>query len=149
MIDLPDKYCSNLFDENLKRGSVVRTRFCGNDGKEKFHRFVVLNNNILQDTLFCVTTTSKLDFYNKHPNYNRDIIRLPAGHLSFFPKETIIDCRSIYTFQKNNLKKNFQTAVLDFAGILPAELLKQIDEIVTQSYFIAKRDKVMVIGNKI
>ena len=90
-------------------------------------------------------TTSKTDFFNKYPNYNKDIIRILPGELNYFTKETIIDCRVVYKISREDLKNNFRNNILGFIGELPSDKLQSIDRIVEQSFFISKEDKDIIL----
>jgi hypothetical protein len=149
VIDLPKKLTNGAFDNQLERGSVLKTLLRGGNGKEHLKYLVVLNRDISRDPIVFVLTTSKLDFYNKHPEFNRDIIRIIPPKVSFFSKKTIINCREVHRMPKETLKINYQKGRLEFAGILLQELLQQIDNIVLRSFYIPNSDKKLILGNNI
>jgi len=138
--------CDGIFERELKQGSVLRTKIQFADGTERNKFLIILNQDPATDPTLFFLTTSRLDFYQKHPNFNKDIICIKAGQLSFFPKETIIDCRNVNKKYRVDLKENFRKGVLVFAGSLPEETVEEMKRIIAQSFFIAKRDKDMILG---
>ena len=146
MIDIPDNVHNGVFNKEFKRGSVIKTKCRFQDGTERFKYFITLNSDVMQGTAVFVLTTSQTKFYNKHPYFNKDIVRLPAKKIKVFSKETIIDCREIYKLSKQVLKKNFSDGTLKFVGVLPADILQNIDSIISQSFFISPHDKKLILG---
>ena len=69
-----------------------------------------------------------------------------GGSTTFFPKETIIDCRNVNKKYRFDLKENFRKGILVFVGSLPEEMVEEMKRIVAQSFFIAKKDKDMILG---
>lgn len=147
MVKVPNGICDDVFDKEFKRGSVIRTRIRFSSGTERHKFFIILNRNPQKDPTLIFLTTSKTDFFNKYPNYNKDIIRILPGELSYFTKETIIDCRVVYKISREDLKSNFRNNILGFIGELPSDKLQSIDRIVEQSFFISKEDKDIILGD--
>ena len=148
MVIIPPKICSNVFNNEFKQSSVIKTKIRFSSGIEKEKYLVIVNKNPQNDPMLYFVATSKLDFYNKHPGYNKDIIRLPAGKIEVFPKETIIDCRSVEKGSRAIFESNFQRGTLVFAGELPGQIMSDIEKLVEQSFFIAKQDKEIILGVK-
>lgn len=146
MIDIPDDVCNDAFDKELKRGSVVKTLFRFPDGTEKFKHLIILNSDIAKDPIVFVLTTSQLDFYDKHPQFNRDIIRIPAQKIKFFPKETVINCREAADLPMRVIKSNFVKNRLRFEGDLPTDILQDIDDIISNSFYISPAYKKLILG---
>ena len=149
MVDIPDVICNGVFDKEFRRGRVIKTLFRCHDGKERFKFLVILNKDPVRDPTLYFLTTSQLDFYNKYPNYNKDIIRVTKGDLVFFPNETIIDCRHVYKSSREMFKKNFRNKTLRFEGDLPLKFMQDINRIVEQSFFIPKADKDIILKDGI
>ena len=149
MIDLPKHLTNGLFDKELKRGSVLKTIVRGDDGKPHRKYLVILNKDISKDPIVFVFTTSKSDFYNKNPSFNRDMTKVTPREVSFFQKETIINCRKVHRISAQKLKINFQKGRLEFSGNLLPELMREIDNIVLHSFFIPNGDKRLILGDMV
>ena len=147
MIKLPDAICDSLFHDKFKCGCVFRTLLRCHDGKERPHYFIVLTNSFNIPTHAFLVATSQTDFYDKNPHFNNDILRIPAKQLIFFPKNTIIDCRKIQIFDKDILIQRFRDGILQFMGILPAEIREKLTEIVKKSRFLSLRDRKHILGD--
>lgn len=96
MVDLPRNIIDNNFNEKLKKGTIVLTKFLCHDGVERPHYHIILNHNNTDQNLLYVISTSQLDFYNRNPTFNKDIVRVSPGQVSYLPKESIFDCRQRY-----------------------------------------------------
>lgn len=148
MIKLPTNITDPVFDQSLERGTVVKTLFRCKDGKERYKFFVILNNDISKDPIIFILTTSQLDFYNKNPHFNPDIIRILPGGVNFFLKETIINCREVFKVTKEKLKENFRNNILQVEGKLPKDILDNVDKIIEKSFFVSSSDKELILGKK-
>lgn len=148
MIKLPTSISDSHFDQQFKRGIVIKTPVRFKDGRERYKYIIVLNHDISKDPIVFVFTTSQLEFYDKNPHFNKDIIRIKAGLINFFSKETIINCREIHKITKDKLKENFSNNILNIEGELPAQMLVDIDKIIEKSFFISSIDKELILGNK-
>ena len=137
MIDVPASISDNIFDGELKRGTVIRTQYQFPDGSTRNKYLIVLNQNVSGPTIIFVFTTSRTEFYKKYPQFNLDILALPAGTVPFFAKETVIDCRQVHKLSRDRLKGNFQEGLLQFAGELSFEHLSRIDGIIRRSRFMS------------
>ena len=146
MIDFPNDVCDNTFDNEIKKGCVLRTTIRFADGCERNKYCVTVSYSSKDDPLVFVLTTTKTDFYDAHPEFNRDIIRLPANKLPLFPKDTIINCRELHTLDKSRLKKSYQNSGLTFIGHLPEDCISKIDDIVKSSCLLSLNQKRCVLG---
>ena len=146
MIDVPAGVSDDVFDRELKRGTVIRTQYRFPDGSTRNKYLIVLNHNVSGPAIIFVFTTSRTEFYKKYPQFNLDILALPAGTVSFFAKETVIDCRQVHKLSRNQLKRNFQEGLLQFAGELSASYLTKVDQIIRKSRFISPNDKKYILG---
>ena len=88
MIDVPAGISDDIFDRELKRGTVIRTQYQFPDGTKRNKYLIVLNHSIRGPTIIFVFTTSQTEFYKKHPDFNQDVLTVSAGALFFFVKET-------------------------------------------------------------
>lgn len=148
MVKLPAAISGPHFDQQFKRGIVVKTPVRFKDGREKQKYLVILNYDVSKDPILFVLTTSQLEFYNKNPHFNKDIIRIRAGSISFFSKETIINCREIHRIARDKLKESFRDNILQIEGELPQEMLNDMDKIIEKSFFISPADKELILGKK-
>lgn len=146
MITLPADLCDPLFDDKFKRGCVIRTDLECHDGRQRPHYFIVLTNFTDLPTQALLVATSQTNFYDKYPYFNSDILRIPAKQLSFFPSDTVIDCRKIHEFNRDVLKQRFRDNILQFAGILPEQLCAKLTEIIKQSRHLSIRDRELILG---
>jgi hypothetical protein len=147
MIKIPAEFSNPLFDQNLKRGSIIRTLLTCHDGSQRPHYFITLSKLIERDPLVFVIATSKVGFYDRNPHFNTDIIRLAAKTLSCFPVDTVIDCRKIEKVPKEKLKQHFNDNSLEFIGDLPMDYMTEIDTIVRRSRHIPLNDKLLILGD--
>lgn len=148
MVKLPAAISDPHFDQQFKRGIVVRTPVRFKDGREKQKYLVILNYDVSKDPILFVLTTSQLEFYNKNPHFNKDIIRIRSDSISFFSKETIINCREIHRIARDKLKESFRDNILQIEGELPQEILNNMDKIIEKSFFISPADKELILGKK-
>ncbi|MFB0519171.1 MAG: hypothetical protein ACETWC_07820 [Acidobacteriota bacterium] len=140
MIKFPAEAFDTVFRNALKRGAIILTEKEFEDiSKPKF--FITLNKDPSLDDIYFFTTTSKTDFYNKHPRFESDIIRIQAGEISCFNIETIIICREVHSFAKNELMKRFREGKLKFKDNLPNNILIKLDEIIRRSKLLSKNIK--------
>lgn len=143
---VPSSLSDPLFDQNLKRGSIIKTLLTCSDGAQRPHYFITLSKLIEVDPLVFVIATSRIGFYDKNPHFNTDIVRLVANELSHFVRDTVIDCRKITKVSKEKLKQHFQDNSLEFIGDMPAKHMAEIDAIVRRSRHIPLNDKILILG---
>ncbi len=147
MVNIPGDICDEIFENTeIKRGTVIRVLSHFPDGSQRYKYFIAVSENVNIEPIIFVITTSNIDFYLKHPNFNNDAISIAANSIPFFQKVTVVDCRQIYQFHKETLKRNFRDNLLQFAGQMPKEFMAKIDEVVKQSKLIAKNQKRLILG---
>jgi hypothetical protein len=145
VVNIPPEICNGVFDNEFEQGSVIKTKIRFPSGLERNKYLVILNKNPKNDSILYFLTTSQLDFYDKHPGYNKDIVRLPPGKVSYWQKETVIDCMKLHRGTRSTFEANFQTGTLSFAGLLSSDVLDDIKRIVEQSFFISKNEKEAIL----
>ena len=146
MVDLPAGLSDNLFDDFIKRGAIIRTKYKFENGKESYKYFIAVSRDLTSDPLIFIITTSKIDFYHKNPVFNNDIVGIQGQSLPYFPVDTVLDCRQIYPLSRQTLKENFQKQILEFCGELPDQLIQRIDDIVKASKHISTKHKKLILG---
>ena len=147
MIKVPSRLTDPIFDENLKRGTVIKTLLNCSDGTQRPHYFITISKLVEKNPLIFIIATSKTAFYDKNPSFNTDIIRIMSGELSYFNRDTtIIDCRKLEKVNKEELKEHFQNNVLEFVGELPLKYLEKIDSMVRRTRHISLNDKLLILG---
>jgi len=141
MIDVPKNAYNQVIESGITRGCVIRTLYQFGEEDRKFKYFVSIGNTPSNDPLFFVITTSKPAFFDKHPQYEQDIVRIPKGVFDFFPEETILDCKRVFRHTKDALKESFENKDLKFCGYLTDDYVSKIDEIIKKSRHIPLKDK--------
>ena len=150
MIDLPEHLINSVFDEEIKRGSVVKTFYLFKGDKEEREKFIIiLNHDITKDPFACVFTTIKDKFIKNNPQFANEMIHIPSGTFDYFPLDTIIKCDNVEKIPKELLKKNFCNNRLKFVGNLPKDIVTKISDIILKSYYIAPSDKRLVLGDAV
>ena len=83
-----------LFEKCFERGCVLATElhFSGGTSKKKY--LIVLNQNPQDSETLLFLTTSKIEFFKKHPAF-KDHVVINAGQLPYFPLETVINCHGV------------------------------------------------------
>ena len=141
MVDIPEELCNNTFDEILKKGSVLKTKFLCHDGELKTHYHIILNFDHTEENLLYVISTSQLNFYDNNPRFNNDIVRISANKLDFLPKESILDCRRVRSVERDIFKKRYSNNILEFVGVMPSDILQQIDNAILRTRFVPRNTK--------
>ena len=144
-MEIPPDTSHKIFEKEFKRGVVLSTVMRFRDGQSKKKYLIVINNQPSDSETLYFLTTSKVDFFFKHPHI-LDRVKIEANALPFFPLLTIIDCRQVYYISREELKTKFQKGILIFEGILPVVVMAQIDQIVAQSRLISPRDRILILG---
>ncbi len=147
MIELPDNAYDNIFDNEVKKGCIVSTKIRFPNGDERYKYCVTVSYSSGNNPLVFVLSTSQTDFYDKHPNFNQDVMRFSEKELSCFPKETIINCRELFPVEREKLKRNFQNGILKFIGYLPEHYVEKIDAIIAKSHLLSLKEKRRVLGD--
>lgn len=143
-MEVPSKAADQVFEKEFVRGGVLITEMRFPSGTRKLKYIVVLNKNPADSPIVLFLTTSQTDYYDRFPHV--DHIRIKPNMLSFFPKETILDCREVFAIDREDLKRRYREAALKFVGVLPQEYLDQVDKIVAASRTIAIRYKKQILG---
>lgn len=147
MVEFPDHVYNNVFDGEIKKGTIVKTNLLCHDGIERPHYFITLSPDTNNDPLVFVISTTQLKFYNDHPFFNKEIVRIPVGQVECLTLESIIDCRKLTKIARNKLQESYRQGLLIFCGIMPAEIMAQIETIVKESRFIPNNDKKLILGD--
>ena len=138
------KAADQVFEKEFARGVVLITEMQFPSGTRKLKYIVLLNKNPADLTTLLFLTTSQTDYYDRFPHL--DHIRIKPNALPFFPKETILDCREVFSMQREDLKRRYQETALKFIGTLPQDYIDQIDRLVASSRSISKRHKKIILG---
>lgn len=148
MLKIPAKISDDFFDSHIKRGTIIRTLYkFENTPKEVYKYFILVSQNVTDNPLVFVITTSNIGFYLKHPSFNNDAISIVANTLPCFPLDTVLDCRLIYPLNRDVLKGNFQVNVLEFCGELPKHLIERVDDVIKSSRHISIKNKKLILGD--
>ena len=143
-MEVSSKAVDRVFEKEFVRGGVLITEMQFPSGTRKLKYLVVLNKNPTDLPTLLFLTTSQTDYFDRFPHV--DHIRIKPNVLSFFPKETILDCREVFAMGREDLKRRYREAALKFAGVLPQEYMDQVDKIVAASRTIAIRYKKQILG---
>lgn len=115
--------------------------------KDKF--FVLVNHDPKNsDPLFFFITTSKLDFYQKHPSLKNEVVIVAAGEVPCLPLATAISCRRVERFEKEILEERFVNKACQVAGELPEAVLWEVDQIVRKSGLLSDEEREEILGNE-
>ncbi len=144
-MEIPPDTSHRIFEKEFKRGAVLSTIMRFREGSSKKKYLIVLNNQPADSETLLFMTTSKTDFFQKHP-YISDHIKIEANALPIFPLLTIIDCRQVYYIRKAELKTKFQNGILSFEGVLSTQIMAKIDQVVAESRLISPRDRILILG---
>lgn len=147
MIEVPREAYKQTFERGIERGCVIRTLYQFDEEDPIYKYFVAISKDPQNDPLLFVITTSNPCFFNKHPQYEQDIIRIPKGVFDFFPCETILDCKRIFKHAKDNLRTRLEAKELVFCGHLTETYLSKIDETIKNSRHISLQDKRLILGD--
>lgn len=134
-----------LFERYFGRGSVLATEMHFYSGVSKKKYLIVLNQNPADSETLLFLTTSQVEFFKRNPSF-KDHILIPAGTVSFFPLETVINCHGVQSMGREELKRRYRERKLDIVGSLPNEIMERIDRIVTASRYISPRHKKAILG---
>lgn len=144
MIELPKSLLSKRFDTELTRGRILRTSFVFQN-EQHYKRLVLLNNNFQMDDIYFVFTTTKTSWYKMHSDIDwirKHFIYVPKGITAFnIDEDMIIDCRKVNHIKKNKLLENWVVKKLDFIGMLPQDLMNNIEQLFKESKLISSKIK--------
>ena len=148
MIDLPKDALRIPLASQLIRGNVLRTEFIFSQGP-LFKRLILLNNNFSEDDIYYIHTTSQVGIYKRnkdHPAFKGNFIYLLKGQTPFNSNENmVIDCREVRSIKKEKLLENYKNKMLNFLGIMPNEIMTNVDSIIVASILISREIKSHVI----
>ena len=148
MNNLPESILLKQLNAQLVRGNVLRTRIFFPRGP-RFKRLILLNNNFSEDDIYYVHTTSKVDIYKRNKNhlaFKDNFIYLLKGQTPFNSNEDmVIDCREVRSIKKEKLLENYKNKMLNFLGIMPNEIMTDVDSIIVASILISREIKSHVI----
>ena len=144
-MEIPPDTSHRIFEKEFKRGVVLSTIMRFREGASKKKYLIVLNNQSSDLETLLFLTTSKADFFLKHPHI-LDHIKIEANAFPIFPLLTIIDCRQVHSIPRAELKTKFQNGILSFEGLLSSKIMTQIDQIVAESRLISPRDRILILG---
>lgn len=122
------------FISSLKQGTVFRLKGDIPFESDKYHIFIVLNNEPQSDTiLLLVNGTSKVEkklrvlHHIYHDNTNKTFVIIEANAYQFITKQTIIDCNEVNAIDVNAINFNSD----DFKPIISDELSQNdIDRVI-------------------
>lgn len=143
-MEVPSKAADQVFEKEFARGAVLITEMQFPSGTRRLKYIVVLNKNPADSATLLFLTTSQTDYYRRFPHV--DHILIQPNTLAFFPKETVLDCREVFSMERKDLKKRYQEAALKFVGTLPRDYMDRIDRLVASSRLISRRHKKMILG---
>ena len=148
MIEIPDGICDEVFnDEHFPKGTVIRLKYhFTNSINPRNKYFVSLSLDPSANPIVFVITTSKIDFFLRHPQFNNDAITVTAKSLDYFTEDTVIDCRQIHSLSRDKLRDHFKQKTLQFIGRLPLEYIEKIDAVIPRSKLISKEVKRLILG---
>ncbi len=136
-MDFPSGWLDGHFDELLKRGAIIhfRAEIEGND-RDKFA--IVLNGELpASDVHYIFTTTDKPGFYDRHPQFERALIRVPAGAYACFTELTFIPVRNPRVVPVEKLRTQFHSKLMKFCGALGVGHLAALNQMISDGFFIA------------
>ncbi len=144
-MEIPPDTSHRIFEIEFKRGAVLSTVMRFREGSPKKKYLIVLNNQPSDSESLLFLTTSKIEFFQKHPQVS-DQIKIEANASAIFSLPTIIDCRQVYSILRAELKTKFRNGILSFEGVLSAEIMTKIDQVVAESRLISPRDRILILG---
>lgn len=146
MVNLPEDLNNAAFDGMLKKGSVLQTQFVCHDEIPRSHYHIILNFDTCDNDLVYIISTSQLEFYNNNPGFNSDIVRISKNQVPFLSKESILNCRQVFSINRSIFKKRYSDGTLEFVGEISVDIINSIDAIIKQSRFISPRIKREILG---
>lgn len=144
MIVLPNNILRKQLNSQLKRGKILRTKLFFPTGN-RFKRMILLNKDFSEDDIFYILTTSKVDFFKDHCNFEGikgNFIYIHKGQTHVNPnKDVVLDCRRIDIIKKEKLFERYKNNELNFLGEISKEFMTAIDKIVLNSRMISPKIK--------
>jgi hypothetical protein len=130
------------FELRLKQGACFRDNSWKFEKITKPKYFIVLSRDCSTNEIQVVLTTSQQGYYKDNTALEADIVRFAA--VSFFPKETIINCRQVLGLDRTKMKARFVLKQIEFIGQLPNTEANETIETVRNSRQIAKQIKKLI-----
>jgi len=148
MVDLPADLTDFAFDAKFKKGMVAKVEgFVFADGTTRDKYIVVLNRDASASQAIFFLTTSKTEFYKTNTIAQTNAVVVPPGKVSFFPLETVVNCREAHSMKRVDMKKKFGDHQLTFKGHLPDDVLLQIEAVVSKSILIPPAITKMILDD--
>ena len=148
MFDLPIKLLKSELNAQLIRGLILRTKLLF-ENIPHFKRLILLNNDFSRDDILYILTTSKVNFFRKsqdYPGIKNHFLYIQKGQTEFNQKEDmVIDCRRIDAIKKEKVLQNYSENKLIFLGLIPKQILSDIDKIIKNSILISPKLKNLVL----
>jgi len=148
MIDLPPGLTDDAFDDRFERGTVIRTLVRFDDGTTAYKRLVVANTDCSDRStdILHFLCTSKTDFYLGNRWVQNDCLMVSAADAGdAFDRSIAIDLRRTFTIRKSDLKSRYLGGELDFLGSLPAAVIDDMNEKITQSRQLSQEQKRIIL----
>jgi hypothetical protein len=148
VIDLPDPLLTKRIHASLKRGSVLRTQV-DLAGKPQYKRLFVLNKNIADGMVYCVLSTSQVDWYKIHaadPDVHGNFLYYQCGLTPCNPtEEMVINLREVIILPIDQLVKNLRLKKLEFLPAMPDHEMDDIVKIISSSRLIPDQIKSKIV----
>lgn len=132
-------------DASLTRGCVVRllvdSRILSNPARVSRNKFAVILNVDCTDTeIFFALTGTGSDFFEP-----TEALRIEAGEYSFFPQETFLNLRLIFSKTLIKLRELHDEKKLTVKGVLNEAHLREIDMKLRMSALVVGRQKERIL----
>jgi hypothetical protein len=138
------------FDKELRRGVVLRylEKKLDDPNRETRWKYAVVVNLVLPgDPILYFRSTSKPDFYASG-EYDRYILRVPAGTYPFLSKDSVFDMKSVEKKPLQVFRDLHASGACKCVGALNEEHLREIDVKVWASERLSLRDIAAITGKK-
>lgn len=138
------------FDEVLHRGAVLyylETKLDDPNRSQRWKYAVVVNRRLPFDPVLFFLATSNPTFY-ADGQYDRFILRVPAGTYRFLPAESIFDMKVVGKKALKDFRDAYNAGNCKCVGDLSVEHLAEIDVKVWGSDRISLRDIQAITGKR-
>ena len=146
MIDSPalDNLSGQAFEGLFKRGNVFYRREVQINRFERKNKYLILlNKDCKLPTSFFFLTTSDIESYKQDPNVLSGVVEVNVSNI--FPKPTIINCRQVRQFQREDLLNDYKAKKLLYKGELPAHIINLVDDVIRKSRIISSEKKQQIL----
>ncbi len=144
MKDCPES--QGAFGQFLQRGEISRHPVTLPNGRSALKRFLFVNHDCFAEMTYCLMITSQREYFERCPSDLARCVELPSGTLPTFNRDAIIDCRQIWPFQRATLYGYFLRGKAEPLGSLPPDLLREVDNRISESRTIERRFKKLILG---